>query len=120
MKTLWIIMLLSLIGTTTAFTQTAKQKGAEDSTKKSHQTLYFRGFGPCDLSKELNKTEKELLSSFLVNDTSVAQIRFDFEHPSKEFAPIVNKLSEESKACILKTAKFSEGPTGSSKTPGTK
>jgi|WetSurMetagenome_2_1015567.scaffolds.fasta_scaffold608335_2 hypothetical protein len=102
-----------------AFAQTVAPKPPADNTK-GHQTLYFRGFGPCDLTKELTQKEREELTNCIINDTSVTQIRHDFDHPGKELAPLVKKLSEESKTCILETAKFSEGPKSCSKPEGPK
>jgi len=94
----------------TALTQTTKQKPTAASNNQSHQTFYFRGYGPCNLTNELNEKEIKSFLDCISNDTSLAQIRYDFDHPDKKLAPLVKKLSDESKSCILKTAKFSPGP----------
>jgi len=110
MKTIIISMFLFILLCATALNQTTKQKPTAASNNQSHQTFYFRGYGPCNLTNELNEKEIKSFLDCISNDTSLAQIRYDFDHPDKKLAPLVKKLSDESKSCILKTAKFSLGP----------
>ena len=99
-----------------AMGQVTDQELKEKPKSQSYQTMYIRGFDSIgNLSKELTARELDVFYQHILNDTSVAQIKNDFEHPNKQLAPIVDKLSEETKRLLLKSVQLGPGPKNCSK-----
>jgi len=96
--------------------QENNQKQNEKSNVQNFQSVCLRGFDSTgNLTKELTSRELEIFFQLIYRDTSVAQIKNTFEHPNKQLAPIVGKLSEETKRLLLKSAQFGPGPKNCSK-----
>ena len=107
-----IAMLLGI----SAMGQESNQKPIANAKSKDHQTLCIRGFDSTgNLTKELTSQEVDAFYQHILGDTSIVQLRHDFEHPSKELAPLVKKLSDETKSLLLKSVRFGERPKNCSK-----
>lgn len=87
------------------------QEPTKQTAIQSYQTIYIRGFDSTgNLTKELTAEELDFFVNRIYTDSSVVQIQYDFDHPDKDLAQIVGKLSEETKRLLLKTIRFGPGP----------
>jgi hypothetical protein len=121
MKTILFPFLLSLLFFTTSFSQKTNQKQTANSNNQKQGALYFRGFKSTgNLKNELTSEEIKVFYDLIIADSSITQIQYDFEHPGNELAPLVKKLSKETKSTLLKTAQFTEGPKSCSIKQGKK
>ncbi|MCX6285506.1 MAG: hypothetical protein NTY96_00130 [Bacteroidetes bacterium] len=119
MKPVILSLIIALLAGTSAFAQSTNQKLVVGIQK--HQPLCIRGFSSMgNIKKELSDNEIDTFIKCIGDDSCVAQLKHDFAHPGKEFAPIAKKLSEETKAILLKSVQFGERPTKCNATPVTK
>ena len=118
MRTATLIFAIILLAGSAGIGQEARSKSNGKANMKNFQPLCLRGFDSTgNLMKELSDRELDVFFHHIYRDSSVAQIKNDFEHPNKELAPLVGKLSEETKRLLLKTARFGPGPNKCSKDP---
>ncbi len=116
MKTVISIFTITMLLGMSVMGQETNQKPKEKSKSQSYQTIHIRGFDSTgNISNELTARELDVFYQHILKDTSVAQIKNDFEHPNKQLAPIVDKLSEETKRLLLKSVQFGPGPKNCSK-----
>jgi hypothetical protein len=101
----FIIFVLFFFSFCIAFTQTTKPKPATTSTTQSHQTLYFRGYGPCYLSKEITENEKKTMLDCIGHDSSATQIRHDFEVKNYSNGIYLVKLTSDKEIFVKRFSK---------------
>lgn len=118
MKTVIPILTITMLLGMSVMGQETNKKPSDKSKSQSFQTMCIRGFDSTgNISKELTARELDVFYQHILKDTSFAQIQNNFEHPNKELAPIVDKLSEETKSLLLKSVQFGPGPKNCSKDP---
>jgi len=116
MKTVFFLLLVTVALSVSVQAQESLKKQHRTDEIQDFQPLLLRGFDSTGLlTKELTGRELDLFFQIIYRDSSVTQLKNDFENPNKELAPIVGKLSEETKRLLLKTARFSPGPKHCSK-----
>ena len=111
MKTIIISVLFLFLFVMVSNAQVNNLQQTGSTTNQKEKSIYFRGFNNTgNLKNELTKKEYRRFNELMTADTSLAQMKNNFEHPNKELAPIMKKISEKTKSTLLTAARFGEGP----------